>query len=185
MVVMAELSEYREHPTQHLLLTIDRFGLAASLQPLRPILGEQRPGHLPSQRVAQRGIYIVEFLAHRLPCFQGLAMVTPPEFDKLGERPVVCRAVQPLFVVLGGNHPALELLCLRLGLEALADPLALPPLRADIDQVPIGRGLDAHRPSLYRKALTHPRGPHTDTVPNHCTLTVITLHQNTVVLYSI
>ncbi|MNW08083.1 hypothetical protein D3C71_2048000 [compost metagenome] len=86
--------------------------------------------------------------------------------------------------MLGGDHPALELLSLGLGLEALADPLALPPLRADIDQVPLGRGLDAHRPSLYRKAFTHPSCPHIDTVPNHCTLTFIALHQNTVVLYS-
>ena len=59
MVVMAEINEDREHPTQHLLLTVYRLGLTTSMQSLRPILGEQCPSYLSCQRFAQSGIYIV------------------------------------------------------------------------------------------------------------------------------
>lgn len=76
--------------------------------------------------------------------------------------------------MLGGDHPAFKLLGLGLGLEALADPLALPPLRADIDQVPLGRKLDAHRPSLYKKAPSHLRSRLLDTTLNRSTLIIIT-----------
>jgi len=96
------------------------------VQSLCPILGEQRPGYLSCQRVTQRSIDIVEFLTHHLPCFQGLTVVAPPEFDQLGEQPVVCRAINPLFIVLGGDHPTLELLGFGLGLEALRIRLPSP-----------------------------------------------------------
>ena len=86
---------------------------------------------------------------------------------------------------LGGDHPTIELLGLRLGLEALANPLTFPPLRADIDQIALRGGLDAHCPSLYRKEITILLNPHRDTVPNLCLLTLITFHRNTVLLYSI
>jgi hypothetical protein len=74
-------------------------------------------------------------------------MKAPPQLNEFGEGACIRRFTQPLFIMLGGEHPPFELLSLRLGLEALTDPLAIPPLGAKVDKVTISGGFYAHRRS--------------------------------------
>lgn len=133
VVVVPQCHQHRKDAAEPVLLPVERTGLATSLQALRPILSKQQAVYLPGLGIAQRRIQFAQSGNGIYPRLQRLAVVAPPELDKLGECPVICRALYPLFVVFSGYHPALELLGLGLGLEALADPLAFPPLRTDID----------------------------------------------------